>query len=207
MGRQFGQDLPMEDAGTTGPKGESGEDFWKFSRALYGQAEVEKACLDLQNRRGLNTNLVLFCCWAGFAGAPPLDSGDLSEAVDLVASWQAEVIQPLRWVRRMVREGITGVPKADAEPVRKQVLEAELEAERAEQRVLQRLLPDIYANPLPLAGQPVEARAARAAVNLLTYFAALRIAPQIRDREDMAVLVRAAAPDLSQPVVEALIAA
>jgi len=183
------------------------EPFWQFSQALYAKEGVEAACLGLQDRRGLNVNLLLYCCWAGLAGGKPLDVGDLSEAVEHIAQWQAEVIQPLRWVRRLVKEGVTGVPQKDAEPAREQVKQAELSAERVEQKILQRLLPDLAQGQAPHADQPMEARVARAAANLLTYFAALRVAPEKRDRDAMAVLVRACAPDLSDPVAIALVAA
>ena len=35
--------------------------FWNYSLALYARAEVAKTCLALQDRLGLDVNLLLFC--------------------------------------------------------------------------------------------------------------------------------------------------
>src|SRR3954470_3940357 len=37
--------------------------FWNFSLELYAGEGVAEACLDLQERRGCDVNVLLFCCW------------------------------------------------------------------------------------------------------------------------------------------------
>ena len=44
--------------------------FWNFSLELYAGDGVAEACLDLQERRGCDVNILLFCCWLGASGRP-----------------------------------------------------------------------------------------------------------------------------------------
>src|SRR5471030_292758 len=39
--------------------------FWNFSLEIYAAEGVSGACLDLQERRGCDVNILLFCCWLG----------------------------------------------------------------------------------------------------------------------------------------------
>ena len=76
--------------------------FWLFSLELYGRPEVAKACLALQDRRGLDVNLLLFCCWAGSRGHR-LDRPALEGLIEAVESWQREVVAPLRQALRHLK--------------------------------------------------------------------------------------------------------
>lgn len=73
--------------------------FWDYSLSLYGYPTVEDACLSLQRRHGLDVNLLLFACWLADQGIE-LDHRILAQARDAVSAWQAEVVRPLRAVRR-----------------------------------------------------------------------------------------------------------
>ena len=55
--------------------------FWDFSLAVWGREAVEPACLDLQERHGLDVNLLLFCGWAGRRGRA-LDDADIARLID-----------------------------------------------------------------------------------------------------------------------------
>lgn len=130
--------------------------FWDWSLVAYGRDEVAAACLGLQDRLGLDVNLVLFAVWLAVEGrslGAPSDgekatpgSVGLAEARLAVLSedarrWQAEVVIPLRNSRRQLRAPRSAVPTAvptvDREALRKQIKAAELEAERLEQWLLQ----------------------------------------------------------------------
>ena len=76
--------------------------FWDYSLALYRDPAVEAACLELQRRHGLDVNLVLLCCWQASIGGA-LDAASLERAQEAVASWQAEVVRPLRALRQRLR--------------------------------------------------------------------------------------------------------
>ena len=42
--------------------------FWDFSLAVYGKPGFPQAAIALQDRHGLNVNMLLFCLWAGANG-------------------------------------------------------------------------------------------------------------------------------------------
>lgn len=73
--------------------------LWDYSLSLYGKTGVERACLALQRRHGLNVNLLLLACWLADRGIE-LDQAVLAQAVAAVSTWQNEVVQPLRILRR-----------------------------------------------------------------------------------------------------------
>src|SRR5262245_35238924 len=82
-------------------------DFWRFSLAVYGQPGVAGECLGLQDKFGLNINLLLFCAWLGRRGIA-LTREHLEGASRSIASWHDHVVRPLRRVRRQ-RKLINGV--------------------------------------------------------------------------------------------------
>jgi uncharacterized protein (TIGR02444 family) len=98
--------------------------FWEFSLAFYAEPGVAPACLAMQDRDGLDVNLALLCCWVGVA----LDAAALAEAEALVRDWRAQVVQPLRAVRRWL--------KGRDEALRAQVAAQELAAEQRQQAML-----------------------------------------------------------------------
>ncbi len=67
--------------------------FWDFSLALYGREGVARACVALQDRRGLDVNILLFCCWAGSRGRR-LDPADLKGLDAAVRPWREAVVRP-----------------------------------------------------------------------------------------------------------------
>ncbi len=75
------------------------EPFWTYSLELYARPGVEAACLELQRRHGVDVNLVLLCCWLATRGIE-LDQITLARAKRAVVDWQAEVVRPLRALRR-----------------------------------------------------------------------------------------------------------
>jgi len=117
-------------------------DLWTFSLRVYGRAEVEAACLGLQDGRGLDVNQILLACWLGRRGVL-LDTARLADLERAVAPWRDEVIRPLRGVRRalktVVQAPLPGDPATseDAGAIRAEVKVIELAAERVEQRILE----------------------------------------------------------------------
>ncbi len=77
--------------------------FWEYSLAHYGRREVAESCLSLQDSRGANVNLLLFCCWLGCRGER-LTSEKLVEAQLLISDWDRQVVQPLRQIRRFLKQ-------------------------------------------------------------------------------------------------------
>src|SRR5260370_35736283 len=70
--------------------------FWNFSLEIYAGEGVAEACLDLQERRGCDVNILLFCCWLGASGRPTLTAARLRTILRASDVWQAEIVRPLR---------------------------------------------------------------------------------------------------------------
>jgi uncharacterized protein (TIGR02444 family) len=116
-------------------------DFWRFSLAVYGRPGVAQECLGLQDKLGLNINLLLFCAWLGCRGIA-LAREDLEGASRSIASWHDHVVRPLRGVRRQMK-----LHHEDVSALRAQVQRVEVEAEQVEQAMLFE-----YAQSVPQGG-------------------------------------------------------
>jgi uncharacterized protein (TIGR02444 family) len=112
--------------------------FWRFSLAVYRDRGVQAECLDVQERLGVDVNLMLFCAYLGAAEGLTLSKGDLDEAAGHVAAWHKEAVKPLRAARRSLKPWTdTGFAFAgDAAAARKQVQALEIKAEQIEQALL-----------------------------------------------------------------------
>src|SRR5262249_61577740 len=55
------QCAPMSASETPSPS--SGSPFWRFSLRFYRQPEVADACITLQEKAGVDVNLLLFLLW------------------------------------------------------------------------------------------------------------------------------------------------
>jgi uncharacterized protein (TIGR02444 family) len=167
--------------------GPSDNPFWDFSLSVYGRPDVARACLALQERHGLDVNLLLLCCWAGVRGHA-LTADELADLAGAVGPWQKEVVVPLRAARRWLKAQ-TMAPADLAEPLRARIKEQELAAERIEQRVL--------ADGLSLdeaAGMP-----ALAATGLMAYLLVLGVRAGAADQADLAALLAGCFAGLTPP--------
>ncbi len=104
-------------------------EFWRFSLAVYNQAEVAKECLALQDVLGLDVNILLFCAWRGTQSVA-LQREDIEAALRTVAAWQDEVVRPLRAVRQRTK-ALSGDGN-----FRAGIKDAEIKAEQIEQAML-----------------------------------------------------------------------
>jgi len=104
----------------------AGDRFWRFSLAFYARPKVAEALLALQDEAGANVNLTLFGIWAGAAGGVRLSAGDVAAAQAAIAPLDAEVVAPLRALRR----GLRADPDPDVQALRRRIGALELAAER-----------------------------------------------------------------------------
>jgi uncharacterized protein (TIGR02444 family) len=96
--------------------------LWSRAEALYAQPGIAAACIALQDRWGLDVNLLLLC-----AVAAPIDAARLDRMLAAAARWRA-VLTKFREARRAAI--------ALDETVRPGLLTAELDLERAQQRAI-----------------------------------------------------------------------
>ncbi|MDH5557199.1 MAG: TIGR02444 family protein [Alphaproteobacteria bacterium] len=143
--------------------------FWNWSLDVYGRPGVSEILLDLQDRHGLDVNLLLFACWIGATGRGRLGGGEWARLIGGTAGWRAEIVEPLRAVRRHLK-GRENVPGAMA--LREKVKASELEAEYCEQMMIVDLAGDRTVRDIPASD-----RAADAVANLESCFAAAAGAP------------------------------
>jgi uncharacterized protein (TIGR02444 family) len=117
-----------------GPSGR-GSPFWRFSLAFYRDEGVAQACLELQDDCGVDVNLLLFLLWMANTQRR-LAVGEIRALNDRLSHWRAQVIEPLRAMRRMLKDDAPLIEPAKAESFRTRVKALELEAERLQQEAM-----------------------------------------------------------------------
>lgn len=171
--------------------------FWNFSLELYSGDGVAEACLDLQERRGCDVNILLFCCWLGASGRPTLTAERLRAILTASEAWQSEIVKPLREMRRRLKDKPwPGALPETVDAVRRRVADAELAAEHAEQLKLASL----HSPPADRDRSP-EKRLRASVANLGVYAVCLGVVPDDKDRAAVAALMRATFPALAPPEV------
>jgi uncharacterized protein (TIGR02444 family) len=117
---------------------EDGSNFWDFSLAVYGDNGVQQECLDLQQRYGININLLLFCAFVGTAYSATLAQADLRQAERVVHEWHSAVVSNLRAARRALKSLSHASAPIGLDALCNVIREREREAERLEQTTLER---------------------------------------------------------------------
>lgn len=115
------------------------ESFWSFSLRIYAVRGVETACIDLQDRFGVDVNMALYCLWIG----RPLGPEALARAL--------EVSEPLHMFVKPLREMRRTMPKDGENGAREAIKRAELKAEKLEQEALEALGPPDSSDPAAAA--------------------------------------------------------
>ena len=115
--------------------------FWDFSVSTYAQPGVADACLSLQDRFGVDVNLLLYCCWSGCT-RESLDEPIFSAALSFSRRWADEVVRRLRAVRAWMKTAgclETDVSTEECMSLRDKIKAVELEAEHLQQNTLEKL--------------------------------------------------------------------
>lgn len=76
--------------------------FWDFSCELYKKPEIEKICLEAQNKFNCNINILLFCCWLGLQNKT-LNKENLMAIIKSLESWQ-NIIEQIRNARHAIKK-------------------------------------------------------------------------------------------------------
>lgn len=136
--------------------------FWDFSLAFYALPGVAEACLALQERCGVDVNVLLFLLYLARVGRL-LSPVDVEKIDALAAPWRQAVVVPLRSVRRALKESVGEFRPDATAALRTEVKRIELAAERVQQETLERLF------PLGAIGEPHADSAACARIHLERY--------------------------------------
>ena len=146
---------------------------WDFVTRLYGEPGVAAACLDLQERHGLDVTLMLFCLWHGEPLAPKM-----AALMAAAREWREATVLPIRTARRWLKR------QDEQAALYKIVLAAEIDCEHGELLMLAQLAESLSG---PAAASP-----AVTSENLSAFFRESGITPGEPDRAAIATILAAA---------------
>jgi uncharacterized protein (TIGR02444 family) len=158
--------------------------LWDFSVRLYGRPGVADACLALQERLGIDVNLLLFFVWWSATGRGNLDNDAFATLVQRATRWNHDVVRPFRATRKLAKGGDPSLPAADAEAVYRKMLETELLLERAEQTILERTAEECFANAPDVSRTGSDSRRL-----IDRYLAEVGAVPESRDEQALATIL------------------
>ncbi|MBE8715898.1 TIGR02444 family protein [Cellvibrio polysaccharolyticus] len=109
-------------------------DLWSFALSLYGRPAVADHCLHWQDQYQAKVNLLLWLMWLGHRQLAVGES-ELQQAETIIEKWNEQVTQPLRELRRQLKQAAADDSAVGV--VREQIKAAELAAERYELQQLE----------------------------------------------------------------------
>ncbi len=110
------------------------DELWEFSCYVYSLQGVASTCLILQDKYGLDVNLLLFSLFAGSRGYV-LSTHDFLRIEAKVAPWRKNVVHELRAMRQFLK-GRTLLFGTLRDDLYEDIFESELKAERHEQYLI-----------------------------------------------------------------------
>ncbi len=171
--------------------------FWDYAVKLYSNGSVSEACLGLQDRRGIDVNMLLFCVWVAASGRGQLSESEMAAGIEAGQVWQSEVVAPLRHVRRYLKGPITPADGRLGAELARVITESELYAEHMEVQILSEIV------TRPAVGSfDNQERGREAAENLQTYMLHVLREIEEQDRQDLHAIWQAAFPDANPRLTE-----
>ena len=167
--------------------------FWDFSLRIYGSDGVPAACIALQERRGIDVNLLLFGAWIGESGRGVLGEANLEAALEATTTWNRDIVCALRVVRDRLKGGMPAIPNERSDVLRKMILEVEVNSEHVEQMALVA----VVTRPADLA-LAAERRGGDAVANVVAYFRRHGFTPDAEDARHVAMVLSPAFPEIDQ---------
>lgn len=171
--------------------------FWDFAIRVYMSDGVSAACLNLQERHGIDVNLMLFCLWLGHSGRGVMNGAEIDAAVSASNEWHHIVVKGLRHVRQALKDGFPDVDQDLAQALRSEVQKTEINAEHLEQLILVDAVPREPSR----ADAPEGGRARDAAENLQLYARAAGMTLGARDGGDITLILGRAFDGLDSDTV------
>jgi len=171
--------------------------FWDFSLRVYGSDGVAAACIALQERRGIDVNVLLFGAWIGESGRGVLAESDLDAALAATTAWNRDIVCALRVVRNRLKGRMGAIPTERSDVLRKMILEVEVRSEHVEQIAL--------AAAVTRPADPALAAARRggdAVANVAAYFRRHGFTPDAEDARQVAIVLDPAFPEIGRAALE-----
>jgi uncharacterized protein (TIGR02444 family) len=106
--------------------------FWDFSIKIYRHKIVEENLIALQDERGLNVNVLLFCFWYALTDQGRITREELRKLVISTQTWHERVVLPLRRIRRALKN----FPVPPWTQIRSDIIKDELLSEQIEQQMM-----------------------------------------------------------------------
>jgi len=121
--------------------GRSRSEFWRFSLGFYRGPGVAAACLLLQERCGVDVNVLFYLLFLADRRRCA-NKADIARMDAAAAPWRAQTVESLRALRRLLKEGLPPFDAMEVDALRKGIKRLELDAEWIEQEALERLFPE-----------------------------------------------------------------
>lgn len=173
--------------------------FWDFSVKTYGGEGVPEACLNLQNKQGLDVNMLLFCCWYGLIRGR-IEPAQLSQVLNDSERWAEQVVRPLRGARSWMKKDALdelALPSDAVMALREKIKSNELAAEKIQQEFLESMVSQQQARE-----QTAEAQLLAVVGNVKCYFESLNKQVQASDLGDLLKIIVASNDSFSVDEVE-----
>lgn len=164
--------------------------FWNFSLLIYEQELTQQALLALQNKHGLNINMLLFCCWYAATNQGQLNKQEIKQLLTTIHTWHERIVMQLRFIRDQLKNSSTA---AWANAIRQEILSAELMGEHIEQL----LLTDCHSKKPSRSRRSHQQQAVNACQNMLSYCTILFISLDQHDCALIAHLLKSCFPELN----------
>jgi uncharacterized protein (TIGR02444 family) len=114
--------------------------FWRFSLRFYARDGVAPLCLTLQDQHGVDVNVLFFLLFFSLQQRR-LSAADVQRIDRAAAAWRAHAVQPLRALRRDLKNGVAAMDAQATEALRSDIKRCELHAERLQQEMLEHAFP------------------------------------------------------------------
>jgi uncharacterized protein (TIGR02444 family) len=112
--------------------GETRDSFLTFALEVHAVDGVADAAVLLQDDCAVDVDVLLFAAFVGAARGQAFGREQLTVALERVEPWQREVIEPLRAVRRRLKDGPPPAPDSETSALRERIKQIELDAEMIE---------------------------------------------------------------------------
>lgn len=165
----------------------TGHPFWNWSLEFYDRPGIEDALIELQDRLGLDVNLLLFGCWTAVTGRGRISSKQWQSLVEGSAAWRDNIVEPLRRIRRYLKSQASEPGVSD---LRERIMAVELLAERLAQLQIAGLA------EVEAAVSPERRRLSDVKSNLSDYVISVRGTMQDEDQELLDFLAEACCSDV-----------